>query len=278
MEKITFINTWGYPDIHITRNFIKGIVKEKKDTNFNHFCFKDKDLIKDVCDCTVELNSDPLQGFRQVTKENGYIVTHHQELNDLSPNSETKNRFDKTYELFQHIYKDFDLDLNDDKQHYLPTIDYSQFYNSLLFKVDDLAEDNEDYIIIDNSINEQNILQEPELNSIIYSIAKDNPKKKIFITNSFDNEIDNIYDLKNVFPYNCNINEVSWFSKYCGTIIGETKDYFSSCLVKDNIKNKNKRFINIIESEDDILIPAEYFKSEYITIDKKDKDSIIEKI
>ena len=62
----------------------------------------------------------------------------------------------------------------------------------------------------------------------------------------------------------------------CDVIIGKTKDYFSASLVKENVNDPNKTFINIIEDEEDVLIPANLFKAKFLKVNQNEVKNINE--
>ena len=284
MKKVLFVNEWGYPDIHITREFCKKTLVEikenEKDVTAKYFCFKDPDLLVDICPITTN-QGDFTHFDSAINKEDNLILnTHHSTLDAISPNNEKINRFERTYDLFKHFHEHYLNRTMEEITNFIPSIDYESFCCILPAYLSDLKLDDERCILFDTSFSEYDFGDNLAYESIVENLAKNNKDKKIFITeiNEKLDQIENVLNTRKIFPFFCNVNEVSWLSLHCRTIIGKTKDYFTASLVKENVFNKNKKFINIIENDLDVIIPPNFFKGEYIKIDYRETDKINENI
>ncbi len=133
-------------------------------------------------------------------------------------------------------------------------------------------------MLVDNSFSEYDFGDSVEYSNLIKNLARKHKNSIIFVTeNDKDLEsLDNVISLKKVFPFFSNTNETSWLSRQCNVIIGKTKDYFSASLVKENINDPNKTFINIIEDEEDILIPESLFKAKFLRVNQSEVKNINE--
>ncbi len=281
MKQVTFVNQWGYPDIHITREFCKKFIslysETNKDCDFDYFCFKEPDLLIDVCPVKI---SNPEWDSTKVffTKEDRLIINAHHSFGVKTTSPNSPNRFDSTYNVFKNTFKEVLGKEIESKETFIPTIDYSSFCCILPTYLQEKKSKQTNFILVDNSFSEYDFDDQTEYSKLVKNLAKKHKNSLIFITENDESlkQLENVISLKKVFPFFSNINEISWFSKNCSTIIGKTKDYFSASLVKENLNDPRKTFINIIETEDDILIPESLFKGKFLKINYDEVKAINE--
>lgn len=281
MKQITFANQWGYPDIHITREFCKKFIQirsesHKKDT-YDFFCFKDPDLLIDVCPIKISnAEWDSTKIFFE--KGDRIIINAHHSFASKLLNENEKNRFNLTYKLFDYLFQEILKTKIPAKENFIPSIDYGSFCCILPVYLNEKKLEDKHCVLVDNSFSEYDFGDSVEYSNLIKNLAKKHKNSIIFITeNDKDLEsLDNVISLKKVFPFFSNTNETSWLSRQCNVIIGKTKDYFSASLVKENINDPNKTFINIIEDEEDILIPESLFKAKFLKVNQSEVKNINE--
>lgn len=281
MKQVTFVNQWGYPDIHITREFCKKFIslysKTNKDCDFDYFCFKDPDLLIDVC--PVKINKPAWDSTKIFfTEEDRLVINAHHSFENKITSSNSSNRFDSTYNVFKKIFKEILGKDIEGKEAFVPTIDYRSFCCILPAYLQEKKLKQTNFILVDNSFSEYDFDDQTEYSKLVKNLAKKHKNSLVFTTENDEllKQSENVISLKKVFPFFSNINEISWFSKSCNTIIGKTKDYFSASLVKENLNDPRKTFVNIIETEDDILIPESLFKGKFLKINYKEVKAINE--
>ena len=199
MKKVLFVNEWGYPDIHITREFCKKTLVEikenEKDVTAKYFCFKDPDLLVDICPITTN-QGDFTHFDSAINKEDNLILnTHHSTLDAISPNNEKINRFERTYDLFKHFHEHYLNRTIEEITNFIPSIDYESFCCILPAYLSDLKLDDERCILFDTSLSEYDFGDNLAYESIVENLAKNNNYASIISHRSGETEDTTIADL-----------------------------------------------------------------------------------
>jgi len=101
----------------------------------------------------------------------------------------------------------------------------------------------------------------------IESVAKLFPKDHFVCTEKFDTNLTNINFTQDIFNLPNDLNEISYLSTRCDTIIGKNSGPFMFTHVKDNINNLDKIFLAMSHNPSDCYtyhmknLPCKYFFS-----------------
>ena len=279
MNNILFINHWGFPDLHMTREPCKKIINHNNDKKFKYITFRSYEYLNDVCEHIVEHTGFTHHDtYRELEDERLCVNTSRTVLDKVLEDS-SNSGFEKTLKLLRFYSKKFFNDClsNYSDEDLIPNTIYDTDMCFLGISHLKLKE-SENNILVDNSMCEYDFDDQCDYDSFISELSKKHKDRNIIATYETEKlqNLENVYFKNNIFPYSTGINEISWFSRYCSTIIGKNKDYFTSCLVKDNVNSPSKKIINIKDENLENLIPKEMFSCDFQTIESEDLINLID--
>jgi hypothetical protein len=181
------------------------------------------------------------------------------------------------HEMFKIIYDKINIKI-ENIDFYIPDIDYKNVQKK---DIDDFCIKNKDIkkVLISNGDVSSNQANNVNMNYLINNLSNVY-KNYIFILTDDSNRLveDNIFYTKDIINLNdCDLLEISYLSTKCDIIIGRSSGPYTYCMVKENFKNKNKKFIGICHSEREAI----WFKSEceqYFIKDNSNLDDYLEKL
>lgn len=253
---ITFVNEWHCGDVHMSRNYVKDLMNIMgSDHTYTFYHPNDISLLSDIPQLqstnTIPVNSDM------------YINTWIGQYIHSGIPFEGCN-YISYYGVMKKLYENLGL-LNHLKPmiEYVPSIEYSYFKIS---NIDNYFELNKNkHILICNNDVMSGQAPNFSMNFLIDALAVEYPNYTFICTNpstSIDKYSNVIYanDIINV-DIKSNLNEISYLSTKCQSIIGRSSGPYSFSLTKENILNKkficfcNKKADNWYHSFDDCQYP-----------------------
>lgn len=255
MKKICFFNHYHNGDLFHSKSFIKEIV-DTIDTEFAYAHSNNPIVISDLGIPHIEIpNLSPYSKF--VDSENTlYVNTWIGCYFDSNKpfNGECTLRF--SYQMFGKIYEHLNevfgsqLKLNSIET-YFPFVDYSKFDCS---KIDEfLIKHTEKKILFSNGpcLSGQSHYN-GDMSEIIEKCATSNPEKLFIATYKFDTNLTNIKFTSDIIQIDgCDLNEISYISKYCNLIVGRNSGPFCFATTGDNMTDPQKTFYAFGERETD---------------------------
>jgi len=250
-----FYNYWHNGDIHYSREFIKDIISK---TNFDNYFYAHNNkigLLKDIKELReidfFIIGTDKLNGYDCFYEDSDIFINTWIGKNQMKFTNFGIN-INSNYMIYEEIYKFLNIQLNNDKNTYIPTINF------------DLIDNKKDIELFFENKNNMNVLicngrvcsgqsTNQNFEPFILKLSKEFTNINfIFTDNSNKVEADNIFytnDIINIDKKETDLNEISYLSTFCNIIIGRESGPFAFCTIKDNLMNKNKTFINFCHTQ-----------------------------
>ena len=249
--KVIFVNAFHNGDIHVSREFIRQIIKKLPHYTFEYSHKNPANLLFDIQGLTYNPSAigmmpnehiSLLQSGDTIYFNTWYAQQHFKHMNILGLT------FDALYAAFNENCRNalgFSLeDISTNPASFYPTIDYSKFEIGHAQKW--ITENPEKKILIENGQSLSGQADNFNMTLAVANIAKSH-MDKIFI---FANQ-DNI-----PLPNNCiyasgiikkaqrsDLNEISYLSSYCDLIIGRASGVFTFALTQQNLFQRLPKFL-----------------------------------
>jgi len=256
-KKIIFFNHFHNGDIHYSREFIKDIMKKYNKAEFYYYhsiensVWEPSDVLGDINIETIDISKID----KRCKKEIDYIIDNDTlfintwvgQCNRKYVNSIGIN-LNSNYEIYKKIYDILEIDIDQNIEYYIPTIDYFKFY---IGKIDEFIESNKNSfkVLISNGEVYSAQINKFSFDKIIESLSKEFPNVIFIITAPVSNYRDNILLVDDIIGKKKNLNEISYLSTFCNIIVGRSSGPYAFCQVKENFYNENMTFINFIKDE-----------------------------
>lgn len=163
---------------------------------------------------------------------------------------------------------------------YFPSIDYSKFDCVSIDKF--VSDTKNDKVLICNgpSLSGQTRYNS-DMSEIIEPLAQLYQDKIFILTKKFETSISNIKFTDDIINSNtCDLNEISYISKFCNLIVGRNSGPFCFAVTKENINNSDKKFLafggKVTDSFPYMLDINSEFVFDYFTDINSLKETIIE--
>ena len=136
---------------------------------------------------------------------------------------------------------------------YHPFVEYSKFDCSNVNKF--IENNEEEKILLCNgpSLSGQTSYNS-DMSEIIEPLAEQHPNKIFIATKKFNTPFKNIKFTDDIIKLDsCDLNQISYLSKFCYLIVGRNSGPFCFTLTKENINDENKKFLAYGDRETDCL-------------------------
>jgi hypothetical protein len=173
------------------------------------------------------------------------------------------------HKMFSNIYNEinnvFNVNLNiKSVGDYYPFVDYSKLDCSAIDKF--IVENEGERILICNgpALSGQTTYNS-DMSEIIEPLAVQYPTKIFIASKKFNTSIKNIKFTDDIIGLDsCDLNEISYLSKFCYLIVGRNSGPFCFTLTKENINDKGKKFLAYGSRETDCLPYGNDIESTFI--------------
>lgn len=250
--KIIFFNHFHNGDIHVSRGFVRQIIRKLPNFSFFYTHRNPINLLADIP--SLSCNNDVINqiknehlGFYTVN-DTTYINTWY-----AQQNFRFMNRFgismDCLYTMFDDTCKslwNFSLaDISSDVRDFFPTIDYSKF--DIILAQSWVHAHQAKKIFVETGMALSGQAHNFAFTPIIANLAQKH-QDKIFILSNKEGE----YQLPNNVVYSSNIiqktimsdlNENSYLSSHCDVIIGRASGAFTFAMTQENLFQRSPKFI-----------------------------------
>lgn len=243
---LIFFNNFHNGDIHLSRNFIIDIMKKIKCDSYSYHHKNDSSLLKDI----VNLNYINKVEFNQLSNEQ--IVRKGDDLiiNTWIGQQNFKylnNRCSlySYYKCFCDIYQILNINI-ENIEYYVPDIDWSYIEKNA---IDDfILKYDKKKVLISNGLTESGQSKNFDFDIIIDRLLTDFKDIIFIVTAPSSIKSDNLFYTSNIINLKSDLNEISYLSNFCETLIGRSSGPFTFCYTKDNLMNEKKKFISFSQS------------------------------
>lgn len=249
IKKIVFFNHFHRGDLHTHKEFVRQIIEEVKNVEYEYLHNNPEKLLIDL---NIKTAGTPefLDRKNALYKEvdTVYINTwvgSQWEVFCKHGGINMHTLYEQWGKIFNAINKltGSNLKLRDEKESYLPKIDYS-FFN--LDNIDNYLKqaDGKIKVLLCNNVpNSSQSFQEP-IDDLIIEFAEANPDIDIICTDEVDTELENIKYTDQIIggSEGCDLQEISYLSRHCDVIIGKNSGPFVFCETYDNYMDESKHF------------------------------------
>lgn len=252
--KIVFFNHWHNGDIHAARGIIRQIIKKVKQIDpLTEFIYSHKnspDLLSDIDNLKYDeslLNNISHQSGISVLENTVYINTWYDQQNQKYARQYGILTIDAIFaalnEACQKLWQFSLEELSYDMKDFFPIIDYEKFSIS---QAKQWLENNiSEKILVENGLANSNQAHNFDFNPIIHRLAQEN-LNKVFILTSKQNYLfpSNVFYSSDIIgKKGTDLNEISFISTYCNTIIGRASGVFTFTLTKNNLFERDIKYL-----------------------------------
>lgn len=282
MKSICFFSHFHNGDIFHIKSFLRDIISQI-DTTY-YIAHPNSDII--TCDIDMEYINIPIywSKFNDTYVENRELNKNH--VNLLVGKEHTKffstedcfyinawiggyftedNEYNGEcslrgfYKMFKNIYKNINQEFGTnlklkDLNEYIPFVDYSKINCE---KIKTFVEEytSPKILICNGPALSGQTTYNSDMAEIIIPLAEENKNRIYICTNKFETELDNIKFTDDIFELNrCDLNEISYLSKFCNLIIGRNSGPFCFTTTKENVNDESKIFLAFGSRETDCFL------------------------
>jgi hypothetical protein len=246
-KTLTFYNEYGAGDIFESREFIKELSNKIPAEKYKYAHGKSKRILADLPWVEqIDFDKSIMDSMKDVVDDkegNIYINTWiGRDGQYVLPGIGcTVEQIHRMYNDILRKYGVGQLDLN--PVNYIPRINYTYFERMNIHKF--LSEHKKDRILISNGPVQSNQSFNFDFTDAIYELASKFKDKVFIVTVKLPEERDNIFYTGDITKVNENdLNEVSYLSKFCSTIIGRNSGPHVFSQTIDNCMDASKKFIS----------------------------------
>lgn len=272
-KEIIFFELRHYGDLHITRNFVKYVIKNIQATRYTYVLTIDSKVFSDIQGLIFEEYNPQVHPF---TLHDEWKIENN--ILYINTSCGTKNMaffqgttIQTAHTIFRHYLQTLCAHIiPDDLRIFIPTIDFSKFR---IESIDAFMVQNKDRkkILIVNGDTQSGQVINFDLYPVIQILAHEFPQCMFFVSNPIENisyrygccrhGVDlqeqynpgnNIYLCKNIIniPEN-DIVESAYFSLFCDVIVGRSSGVYTLSIERTNVTDHPKKFICFCHFERD---------------------------
>lgn len=241
-DNIIFFNHFHNGDVHVSRTFIQNIINQICSSNYIYTHNNSYRLLFDIKNLKYkkidfEINKDI--SF-EINNNNLFINTW------IGQNNfkyiQNGCNFIGNYSMYKDMFENLNILIDSNVEKYLPSINYNCFNIDYIDLV--LNNDNREKVLISNCKTESCQCPNFDFDPIIEYFSDKYKNILFLITDETCINKKNVLYTKDIICNNCNdLNENSYISTKCKVIIGRSSGSYTFSLVKENLLDKNKKFI-----------------------------------
>lgn len=265
MPKIVFFNHYHRGDLLTHKEFVRQLKNELPNVEFEYLHFNHSKLTRDLDIPKVgePTNLDPKSPF-YADGDTLYVNTWIGCFWDIFCEygginmSSLWHQWEKIFVQISDFLK-VDLQLKEEKEFYLPSIDFSRFNTT---SIDDYLQKNKDTkkILICNGPPKSGQSFADNMQEFINAVAQNNKNIDFICTTKFETFEDNVLFTDDIIidseieekraPWedrptnNCDLQEISYLSENCNAIVGKNSGPYVFCETKKNYMDSSKKFLS----------------------------------
>jgi len=243
---INFYNFNHNGDIHVSRTFIKDIIKKIPYERYTYYHFNSNRLLLDLPIHIFDIYKTPNSNITTSTIH----TTHFFKNEDIFINTwyvSNNDNFIKygctlqsLYENFKIVYKDLKIEI-EDIEYYIPDINFEKYYIQNIKNYFENCKFNKK-IYISNGYVLSGQANNYNMDYIIDDLSTKFKDYLFIISNNTKIKKDNIIESKEIIQLNDNdLNENAYLSTYCDVIFGRLSGTHSFSINKANFITENKQ-------------------------------------
>lgn len=245
-NSITFYNHFGAGDIFESREFVKGWMKLVPATNYYYAHGKNPRILLDIPELKFREVTDAMDPMRALTldKERNLFVNTWigRDSDYVLPGIGCT--VEELYRMHNDMLRKYSLGkLEGQPIDYIPDIDYSCYE---LFHINGfMSQHEEEKILIDNGRVQSNQAENFPMTEIINALAYMYPDKCFITTHPIDAQQTNIYCTDDIIKstHGFDLNEISYLSLFCSTLVGRSSGPHVFSQVKTNVMDGSKKLV-----------------------------------
>lgn len=265
MAKIVFFNHYHRGDLLTHKEFVRQLKEELSDVEFEYLHFNHPKLTRDLDIPKVGDPShlDPKSPFYQdegVLYVNTWIGCHWDlfcEHGGINMNS-LYYSWEKVLETVNAFFGT-EIKLREEKESYLPSIDFSRFNVSSIDEFLGFVGDKKK-VLICNGVPKSGQSFNSNMEEFLVPLAEKYPDVYFICTEKFATSVPNLVFTDDIImdtdveekraPWedrefnNCDLQEISYLSEKCNLIVGKNSGPYVFCETKNNYMNSDKKFLS----------------------------------
>ena len=252
MKKIIFHNNFHNGDIHVSRNFIRDIIKKSPNYEYYYYHTNSNRLLNDL----VKINF--IKGKYKNDNDEPLI----QNINDdilintwYNADKENFRQYGGTtlrtlYENFKKVYKHLDIQI-EDMSFYIPSIDFN-YYEIQHINEFMVENKNKNKIFISNGNTLSGQAKNYNMDNMIKLLSTKHTDILFLVSNKTSINSSNVIQTSDIIKLNDNdLCENGFITTFCDIIVGRNSGAQTYSLLKDNIIT-DKSQIHINNSNTDL--------------------------
>jgi len=240
-NKIIFFNNWHNGDIHVSREFVRDIVKKTPEYEHEYLHRNSDRILLDLENISVNIiperhpNEPKGQHYRFLKQEGDIIFINTWYNCGESTLAEYGISLMTLYENFRKVYSELNIEL-EDISYYIPDVNFKKY------KVDDVNnfmanhQDKIKVYICNGDVKSNQAEPDYNFNNLITSIAQAHQDTLFFISNPTTIKLPNVIQNSTIIGLNCNeFCENAYISTFCDIVFGRNSGCHTFCFLKDNV-------------------------------------------
>lgn len=268
MTKVCFFNFYHNGDLFHSKPFVREVIKHLGKEKVMYAHYKDHTAIKDL-----DIQHVRLEGIDHKTK-----VLRPKDPDILFLNTWIGSYFDKytgectlnfNMKMWADIYEEINTAFNKKMklgpvENYLPYVDYSKYdLDNLNMYID--AEPRPKILFCNGPAMSGQCEYNGDMREFIGPMALQHEDKIFLTTHKIDNMWSNVVYTGDIIKSDrCDLNEISYLSKFCSLIIGRNSGPFCYASTGENLNDPSKTFYAFGRQESDCFTMGIPNKSNYI--------------
>ena len=241
-RRIHFFNGWHNGDVHVSREFVKWIIKNVPAEEYVYSHKHSPKLIMDIPELSFD-NIIPQQSTSDWVVDGDvlYINTWFRTIPRIY--DEYECTIQCLYHMFRHGLDKIGVELTGDIESFIPQIDYDRYEIGAARLFLSEAEDKKKVFFCNGTVL-SNQIANVDMNPIIVRLADKFDDVYFFLPNG-NNEVEkpNVFYTKDIIKSkDSDLNENAYIAKFCDIIFGRASGPHAFCWNTDNV---NKKVISI---------------------------------
>lgn len=268
MTKVCFFNFYHNGDLFHSKPFVREVIKHLGKEKVLYAHYKDHTVIKDLDIQHVRLEgiSDKVKIFRPKTPDVLFVNTWIGSYFDKYAGECTLNF---NMKMWADIYEDINTVFKKKMklgpvENYLPYVDYSKYDLSHTKSYLD-AEPRPKILFCNGPALSGQCEYNGNMEDIILPLANEHQNKVFITTHKINTDLPNVIYTSDITKSDrCDLNEISYLSKYCGLILGKNSGPFCFASTGENLNDPTKTFYAFGHQESDCFAMGIPKKCQYI--------------
>jgi hypothetical protein len=251
-REICFYNYFGYGDLFNTREFVKEMMGFYEDTNFFFAHPKNPRMFEDIPNLKYAKIRPFMLGDKHFIiggEEDLYINTWIG-LDEKYVGPGIACSIDRQLRLWNDLVKmvNLEIDFSENSLHYIPRIDYKKLNPKYLERIESFVNSTwtKRKVLICNGPVQSNQAKNFDFDPIIVLLCYEFPNVAFITTKKVPFQFPNLFFTGDIIQSDdgFDLNEISYLSRFCDTIVGRSSGPFSLCQTVQNYNTPGKLFLS----------------------------------